>query len=112
MTVLSTRGRGQANDELRFDLPHDLLEAEGGQMVALVRDHVSILGDTVLHFTLAMEALKEGHVNQSSPRILSTNNLPDGFLRKIQKHREARTPLFEQLLSMDDNERIDASLSN
>ena len=32
--------------------PHDLLEAEGGQVMTLVNDHVSILGNTVFHFTL------------------------------------------------------------
>jgi hypothetical protein len=41
VSVFSARRRGRANNEFRFDLPHDLLETEGGQVVTLVHDYVS-----------------------------------------------------------------------
>ena len=95
MAVLSSRRRGQANDELRFDLPHDLFEAEGGQVMALVGDYLPVLGNTVLHFTFTLQALKQGYIDQSGPLVLAANDLTDGFRRKIQKHRKACAPLFE-----------------
>ena len=95
MAIFSSRRRGQANDELRFDLPHDLFEAECSQMVALVGNHVPVLGNTVLHFTFTLQALKQGYVDESGSSILATNDLTDGIRRKIQKHRKACAPLFE-----------------
>jgi hypothetical protein len=58
MAVLSSRRRSQANNELRFDLLHYLLEAEGSKMVALVGNHMPVLSNTVLNLTLALQALQ------------------------------------------------------
>jgi hypothetical protein len=65
MAVLASRRRGQANDKLRLDLPHHLFETEGGQVMALVGNHLPVLGNTVLYFTFTVKALKQGHVDQS-----------------------------------------------
>jgi len=94
MAVLASRRRSQTDDELRFDLPHDLFETEGGQVVTLIGNHVPILGNAVLHVTFTLQALKQGHIDQSSPAVLAANNLTNGLWRKIQKRREACAPLF------------------
>jgi hypothetical protein len=51
VALFSNWRRSEPDDEFRLDLLHDAFEAESGQMVALVGNHVSVLGDTVLHFT-------------------------------------------------------------
>ena len=75
--------------------PHDLFETEGGQVVALVGNHLPVLGNAVLHFTFTLQALKQSYVDQSSPLVLAANDLTDGFRRKIQKRRKASAPLFQ-----------------
>ena len=54
MPILPGRRSGQVDDELRFDLPHDLFKAEGCQVVALVGNHVTVLSEAVLHFALTV----------------------------------------------------------
>src|SRR5487761_2537504 len=112
MAVLSHRRRGETDDELRFNLSHDPLEAEGGQVVTLIHDHMSILGDVVLHFAFTVQALKQGYVDEPRPGVLSAKDLTDGPRRKIQKHRQSRKPLFEQLLAMNEDQRIHAPRGN
>ena len=34
-------------------------------MVALVGDHVPVLGNAILYFTLALQALEQGHIDES-----------------------------------------------
>ena len=68
---------------------------KGRQVVALVRNHLPVLGNTVLHFTFTLQALKQGYVDQSGPAIFAANDLPDGFRRKIQKCRKTCAPLFQ-----------------
>ena len=83
VSVLSARRRGQTDNELRFDLPHDLLETEGGQVVTLIHDDVSILGNTVPHFAVTMQALKQGDIDKSLPLVLASRNLANCVRRKI-----------------------------
>jgi hypothetical protein len=54
VAVLPARRRRQPNNEFRFDLPHDLLETKGGQVVTLVHDDVPVFGNAVLHFAFAI----------------------------------------------------------
>src|ERR1700680_1779460 len=57
MAVLAGRCCGQAHYILGFDLPHNVLEAEGRKVMALVDNDVSVLSNKVLPLTLTVQAL-------------------------------------------------------
>ena len=57
MAVFPNRRGCQAEDELGLDLPHHLLETESAQMVTFIGDHMSILGDKILYYAFALQAL-------------------------------------------------------
>src|SRR5258708_21113319 len=79
MAVFSNwRGR-QSYYKPCFDLPHDLLEAECGHMVALVDNHVTVLGHEVLYLTFAVKALQQSHVDDSRASQFPAGDLPIDF---------------------------------
>ena len=63
VAVLAGNRRRQSDDESRLGLAHDLFEALGGQMVTLVHDHVSVVGDAIVHYALSHEALNNRHID-------------------------------------------------
>jgi hypothetical protein len=72
--------------------------------------HVPVLGDEVFHFFLAMKAPDHRNVDNAGRLRVTAAHLTDLVHRHVQKHRQAFTPLIEELLAMDDNERVDAAL--
>jgi hypothetical protein len=79
-------------------------------MVALVDDHLAILGDKVLYFIFPVEALNDRNIHMSSPVHPPATDLPKRFRWQIQEHRQPLMPLIEQLLAVNQNQRIDLAI--
>jgi hypothetical protein len=79
-------------------------------MVALVDDHLTILGDKVLYFIFPVEALNDRNIHMSSPVHLPATDLPKRFRWQIQEHCQPLMPLIEQLLPVNQNQRIDLAI--
>jgi hypothetical protein len=77
VTVLACDGRRQADDESCFGLACDLFETVRRQMVALVDDHMAVLGDSVIDDALSNETLNSADVNLSSRSTLAAADSPD-----------------------------------
>src|SRR5262245_28424465 len=77
VTVLACDGRRQADDESCFGLPCDLFETMGRQMVALVDDHMAVLGDSVMDDAFSNETLNNADVDLSSRPTLTTADSTD-----------------------------------
>jgi len=112
MAIFSSRRSRQAGNIFGFDLPHDLLEAERRNMVAFINDDVAVLSDEVLHFTFAVETLKQSDVDETRPCRFAPGDLAYRLHWNIQKHRQSFTPLIQQLLAVKQNERTDFALCN
>ena len=81
--VFALRRGGQAGDVTRFDLPEHLLEAHGRNVVTLVHDDVTVVGDHIVHELLSIQTLDDCNVNQPVGTAASTANLTDTFDRQI-----------------------------
>src|SRR6266545_4428772 len=93
MTILPGWRSGQTRDISSLDLPHDLFEAESGNVMALVNDDLAVLDHIVLYFAVPMEALQQGHIDETGARHFSTGNLAYRLNRKIQEHGQSIAPL-------------------
>ncbi len=85
VTILSRWRCGQPKNVLRFDLPHDLLEAECGEVVALVHNDMTIVRYKVLDLALVLQTLEQRHIDNPCPGILSARDLADRLCREIKK---------------------------
>jgi hypothetical protein len=95
VTVLACDGGRQADDEWGFSLPCNLLETVRRQVVALVDDHMAVLGDPLIDYALADETLDYGDVNPSSRSSSSSAESSDRFRRDVEKRRQPLDPLIE-----------------
>jgi hypothetical protein len=100
------------NDVFRLDLPHDLLEGEGRDVMTLIHDHLTVLRHEVLHLIFSIQALDDGDINAPCPVWFPAANMPDRFCWHVQEHAEALDPLIEQLLPVHHHERVDLALRN
>src|SRR5450759_1298425 len=112
MTILASWRGGQAGNVPRFDLSHDLFEAKGGNVMALVNYDVAILCDEVFDFPFAMEALKQRHIDKARACDLPAGNLSYRLSWNVQKHRQSFAPLVQKLLAVKQNQRADFPLCN
>src|SRR5262245_39865121 len=77
VTVLACDGRRQADDESCFGLACDLFETVRRQMVALVDDHMAVLGHSVIDDALSDETLNYADVDVSSRATPTTSDSTD-----------------------------------
>ena len=103
MTVFSGWRRRQPYNVLGLHLPHNLLECERRDVVALINNYLAVLDDKILHLFFAAQALDDRNVHASSPVQLPTANLPDCRRGQVQEHCQPLVPLIEQLLPMNHN---------
>ena len=81
VAVLACDGCRQANDESGFGLAYHLLETVRRQMMALIDDHVAVIGDEVIDHALADETLNDADVNLSSRSTSASADSTDRFRR-------------------------------
>ena len=103
------RGR-QPEHEPRLRLSRDLFEAMGRQVVALVNNHVTVAGYTVVDDALLDQALNHRDVQEPCRRITAATDTSNRLDRNTEEGRQALHPLVEQLTTMDEHERADATL--
>src|SRR5688572_14809029 len=107
--VLACDGCRQTNDEAASGVAYHLLETVSRQVMALVDNHVAVLGDAVVSCAFSEQTLKDADVNQSSRSISSSADSPDRLGWDIEERRESLNPLIEQLPAMDQHERVYAA---
>ena len=74
--------------------------------MALVDDHVSILGDEFVDSASADEALYHGNVEVAVGFAMATAYSADTLFVDVEEHGELCDPLLEQWLAMDQNEGV------
>ena len=87
-------------------------EALRRQVVALVDDDVSVVGDAIVHDALLDEALNDGDVDESVRPGRATADTTDRLRRQAEERRESLDPLIEQLAPMDEDQRVHAALGD
>ena len=112
VTVLARDGRRQSDDESSVCLPRDGFEAVGRQVVALVDDDVSIVGDTIVHNSLLDQTLNDGDVDEPVRPGTPTADPTDRLRRQAKERRESFNPLIEQLTPVHEDQRVHAALGN
>src|SRR3989304_7725823 len=85
MTVFASHGGRQARNELGLCLPHDLLEAVCGQMVAFVDDQVSVFSHQVIDRSLSHKTLDQRHIEQPRWLLSPSSDTANLFGRQTQK---------------------------
>ena len=86
----------------------DRLETHCGKVVALVDHKLPVVGDDVVHFPFAHEALNHADIDEAAWLALAATDLPDGGRGKIEECRELRDPLIHELQAVDQHERVGA----
>ena len=95
MPVLAGYRGGQAEDIPRLAATRHRLEAYRRQVVTFVDDEVTIVGDHVIDFALAHQALNDGDVDDTGRAALAAADLTDLLGREIEKTGEPGEPLVE-----------------
>ena len=72
VAILACDGRRQSDDEPGLGLPRHLLEAVRREVVTLVDDQVSVVGDAIVDYSLANKTLDYADVEHSC-RTASTS---------------------------------------
>jgi hypothetical protein len=80
--------------------------------MALVDDHMAVLGNPVIDHAPSDETLNNADVNLSSRSISAAADSTDGFRGYIEERRQPLDPLIEQLTPMNEHERVHPALSN
>ncbi|MDE0447018.1 MAG: hypothetical protein OXH96_10130 [Spirochaetaceae bacterium] len=74
--------------------------------MTLVDDQLAIVGDHVIDFALAYQALDDGDVDDTGRAPLAAADLTDLLAREIEKAGEPGEPLVQELATMDPDEGI------
>jgi hypothetical protein len=107
VSILAVHGGGKSGDEASLGAACNQLESRGGYVVALVYDEMAIVGDEVGDCAFSNEALDECDVDFSRGFASAAADASEDILRRIQKGFEPRGPLLEELLAVDEDERVD-----
>ena len=110
--VLARHSCGQPGNKFRLCPTSHLLKAVGRQMVAFVNDQMAVFGYTVVNDAFAYQALNERDVNHAVGFLSSASDMTDRLRRQIEKCAKSLNPLLEQLSSMHEHQRVDATLRN
>src|ERR1035438_1331110 len=76
-------------------------------LFTIVDDHLTVLSHEVLHFVFPVQALDHGDVYASRSLHFAAADMPDRFGGQIQEPPKALLPLIEQLLTVNDDQRVD-----
>ena len=109
-------------DDLQ-DIVHDNMESRAAQaelagrvvdeeVMAFIDDEVSVVGDEVFDSALADEALDDRDVDYTGEFLATASETSDFFFLQIEELRKSLDPLIHELLAMDEDEGVDASLGD
>jgi hypothetical protein len=98
-------GRGREADHVaRFHLAKDTLELNGGKMVTLINDDLTVPRDQLSDRVSPHEALDHRHIETPGRPALSTSGLADCSRIDAEKESELRQPLLEQRSSVNEDQ--------
>ncbi len=110
VSILAHRRRRKPQHIARPRPPHDRLEADGRDGMALVDHHVPVVGDEGIHIALPHQALEQRDIDPPGEGFASAAPASDRRLRDPEKRREAGHPLFLKRTPVDQDERIHPAL--
>ena len=110
MAILPRDRCRQSCNESGFRAPDDLFKAACRQMVALIDDHVSVITDAVVNDPLADQTLDDRNIQRARRLAASAADPSNLTVVDVEKCRQALHPLIQQLSSMDEHERVNATL--
>ena len=106
VAVLARHGRRQPQHVPDLCPARDLLEADCGEMVALVDDEMAVVGDDVVYLVAAHEALDDGNVNDACGLAPAVADPPDSGGGQIEERSEPRHPLVHELAAVNEDEGV------
>ena len=81
-------------------------------MVAFIHDHLTLLGDAIVHDAFPDEALNDRHIEQPGRLVAATANAANRLRWEVEKRRQTLDPLVQELAPMHEHQRIDAALGD
>ena len=112
MAVLARDGSRQPGDEFRLRLAGDLLKTLGRKVVTFVDDEVAVVRHAVIDHALPHKTLNERDIERAGGSASAASDSTDGLRRQAKKRRQSFYPLIQQLPTMHENQRVDATPGN
>src|SRR5690606_38945803 len=112
VTACALDGGGEAEHVFRLGSARGDREAAGGEGVTFVDDEVSVIGDSVVDFAFAHEALHERDVDVAFQVAATAAEAADGFFRNVQECGQSFHPLVHELTSVNEYEGVDAAFGD
>src|SRR6266568_3284962 len=112
VTILARQRCGQPGNKFCLCPTSHLLKAVRRQMVAFVNNKMTVFGHPVVNDVFADQALNERNIEHAIGFLSSASDMTDRPRRQIEKCRKSLNPLFEQLSSMHEHQRVDTTLCN
>ncbi len=97
---------GESEDVAGLHFPHDPIKRNRWGVVALIHDHLPVVGHEIADAFAPRQALDHGHIDAARGLSLPASDLADVPGPKPQKGLEARPPLVQQWLAMDEDEGV------
>jgi len=92
--VFADGGRCHPGDVAGLDLLHHGLKAEGGNVVALVDQDVTVIGHQISHRSPVLQALQHRDVDPALSFVSASAELSDRSGWKVKKGAQAFPPLI------------------
>jgi hypothetical protein len=102
----------QTGKEFRFRTARNEFKTARRKMMTFVHHDVSVTRDTVVHFAFVHEALHQRHVKRPGQFPPSATKPPNLFGGHPEKRSKTFDPLLQQLLPMDEYQRVHRALRN
>jgi hypothetical protein len=87
-----------------------LLKTAGGDVVAFIHNQLPIICEQVIYYAFSAQALQQGNINESGRFMFAASDPADLLRVDVKKCRQPCHPLVKQLLSMDQDERVNRPL--
>ncbi len=81
-------------------------------MVAFIDNKMAVVSNAVVNDVFANQPLNERNIKHAVGFPSSASDLADGLRKQIEKCAKPLDPLFEQLSSMHEHQRVDATLGD
>ena len=107
MVAVPARDRRREPEHVfRLRAAGDGLEADGGDMVALVDHEMPVVGDDVVHLALAHQALYDADIDDAAGLAPAAADPSDSRCGKIEERLEPCDPLFHELAAVNQHQRV------
>src|SRR5690606_41244786 len=104
MPVFSGDRCRQSRDIARLRSAGDKLKACSGQVMSLINDKMAVIGNDIVNFALANQALDQRHVDHTGGLALSGANAADPLRVDLQNGPNALIPLAMEFTTVNQNQ--------